>query len=187
MEIRKLVTIVEEAREETGKRLSPPARRAAAVAIIKNPFAGKYQEDLQELIDTGAELGGFLATRARDTLGIKPEEVDSFGKGAIVGIDGEVEHGSAIIHPKFGNPIREAANGSAPIPSVEKVGSVGTLIDIPLHHKDSFSLRSHYDAMPICVQGSPKPDEILVAVVITNSGRPLARIGGPTKEEVQGK
>lgn len=181
MEIRKLVTIVEEVRVEMGKNLSKPIRRAAAVVVIKNPFAGKYQEDLQELMDIGGELGGFLATRARDALGIKPQEVDSFGKGAIVGINGELEHGSAIIHPKFGNPVREAANGTASIPSVEKIGAVGTLIDIPLHHKDSLSILSHYDALQVCIQGSPRPDEILVAVAVTNSGRPLARIGGPKK------
>ena len=187
MEIRKLVTIVEEVRVEMGQNLSKPVQRAAAVVVIKNPFAGKYQEDLQELIDIGGELGGFLAERARDALGIKPEEVNSFGKGAIVGINGELEHASAIIHPKFGNPVREAVNGSASIPSVEKTGSVGTPIDIPLRYKGNATLRSHFDAMPLCIQGSPRPDEILVAVAVTNSGRPLARIGGPRKEEIEDK
>ncbi len=175
MEIRKLVTIVDELKAEMGKNLPKPVRRAAAVAVIKNPSAGKYQEDLQELIDIGRELGGFLATRARDALGIKPDEVESFGKAAIVGIDGEIEHTAAIIHPKFGNPVREAVNGNAPIPSTEKVGTVGASIDIPLRYKGADSRPSALFSMTISVPDAPLPDEIMVAVAVTDSGRPQAR------------
>jgi hypothetical protein len=186
MEIRKLVTIVEEVRMEMGKTLAKPTRRAAAVAVIKNPFAGKYQEDLQELIDIGEELGSLLAPRARDALGIKPEEAESYGKAAIVGVDGEIEHAAAILHPKLGKPFREAlGGGKAIIPSANKIGPVGTTIDVPLHYKDAAFVRSHFDAMPVSVHDAPRADEIVVALVVTDSGRPLPRIGGLRKEEAK--
>lgn len=186
MEIRKLVTIVEETRTEMGKTLPKPTQKAAAVAVIKNPFAGKYQEDLQELIDIGEELGGLLAPRARDALGIKPEEAESYGKGAIVGVDGEIEHAAAILHPKLGKPFREAlSGGKSLIPSANKMGAAGTTIDVPLGYKDAAFVRSHFDAMAVSVQDAPRPDEIVVALVVTDSGRPLPRIGGLRKEEAK--
>jgi len=186
MEIRKLVTIVEETKTEMGKTLPKPTRKAAAVAVIKNPFAGKYQEDLQELIDIGEELGGLLAPRARDALGIKPEEAESYGKGAIVGVDGEIEHAAAILHPKLGKPFREAlSGGKSLIPSANKMGTAGTTIDVPLGYKDAAFVRSHFDAMAVSVQGAPRPDEVVVALVVTDSGRPLPRIGGLRKEEAK--
>lgn len=186
MEIRKLVTIVEETRTEMGKTLSKPTRKAAAIAVIKNPFARKYQEDLQELIDIGEELGALLAPRARDALGIKPEEAESYGKGAIVGVDGEIEHAAAILHPKLGKPFREAlSGGKSLIPSANKMGAAGTTIDVPLGYKDAAFVRSHFDAMAVSVQDAPRPDEIVVALVVTDSGRPLPRIGGLRKEEAK--
>ena len=186
MEIRKLVTIVEETMMEMGKSLSKPTRKAAAVAVIKNPFAGRYQEDLQELIDIGEELGGLLAPRARDALGIKPEEAESYSKGAIVGVDGEIEHAAAILHPKLGKPFREAlSGGKALIPSANKIGAAGTTIDVPLGYKDAAFVRSHFDAMAISIEDAPRPDEIVVALVVTDSGRPLPRIGGLRKEEAK--
>lgn len=186
MEIRKLITIVEETKMEMGKALPKPTRKAAAVAVIKNPFAGKYQEDLQELIDIGEELGGLLAPRARDVLGIKPEEAESYGKGAIVGVDGEIEHAAAILHPKLGKPFREAlSGGKALIPSANKMGIAGTIIDVPLGYKDAAFVRSHFDAMEVSVPDAPRPDEIVVALVVTDSGRPLPRIGGLRKEEAK--
>jgi hypothetical protein len=186
MEIRKLVTIVEETMMEMGKSLPKPTRKAAAVAVIKNPFAEKYQEDLQQLIDIGEELGGLLAPRARDALGIKPEEAESYGKAAIVGVEGEIEHAAAILHPKLGKPFREALNGGkALIPSANKIGTAGTTIDVPLGYKDAAFVRSHFDAMAVSVQDAPRPDEIVVALVVTDSGRPLPRIGGLRKEEAK--
>ena len=186
MEIRKLVTIVEEARMEMGKNLPKPNKRAAAIAVIKNPFAGKYQEDLQELIDTGEELGALLAPMARDALGIKPEEAESYGKAAIVGVNGEIEHAAAILHPKLGKPFREAlGGGKSLIPSGNKMGTAGTVVDVPIGYKDAAFVRSHFDAMPVSVQDAPRPDEIVVALVVTDSGRPLPRIGGLKKEEAK--
>lgn len=186
MEIRKLVTIVEETMVEMGKNLQHPVRKAAAIAVIKNPFAGKYQEDLQELMDYGEELGALLAPKARDALGISPEKVESFGKGAIVGIYGEIEHAAAILHPKLGKPFRDALNGGKSlIPSANKIGVSGTALDVPLGYKDAAFVRSHFDAMEVSVQDAPRPDEIVVALVVSDSGRPLPRVGGLKKEEAK--
>ncbi len=186
MEIRKLLTIVEETCQEAGKKIEPATRKAAAVAVIKNPFAGKYVEDLTELMDIGEQLGSLLGDRAREALGIPPEQCESYGKAAIVGMDGEMEHAAAIMHPKLGAPFRKAlGRGLALIPSVKKRGPAGCTIDVPLNHKDAAFIRSHFDGMTLAVEDAPAPDEILVALVVTDSGRPLARIGGLTKENAK--
>ncbi|OIQ59358.1 amino acid synthesis family protein [Neomoorella thermoacetica] len=188
MEIRKLITIVEETRIEGEKSLAKPVRKAAAVAVIKNPFAGRYQEDLTELMDIGEELGGLLGQRAVAALGIDPKEVESYGKAAIVGENGELEHAAAILHPKLGKPFRAAVfEGKAIIPSAKKRGGMGTPIDVPLHFKNAAFVRSHYDAMEVRVTDAPRADEILVALVVTDAGRPLPRIGGLKKEEIKGE
>ncbi|MBW1689848.1 MAG: amino acid synthesis family protein [Deltaproteobacteria bacterium] len=186
MEIRKTVTIVEETRKEMGKDLPKPVRKAAAIAVIKNPFAGRYQEDLNELIDDGEKLGDMLGNMARGALGISKEECEGYGKGAVIGMNGELEHGHAILHPKLGAPFREAlGGGKALIPSAAKMGGPGTELDVPTHYKDAAFVRTHFDAMPVSVQDAPKGDEILVALVVTSSGRPLPRIGGLKKEEAK--
>jgi hypothetical protein len=186
MDIRKLVTIVEETKSEMGKDLQKPVKKAAAIAIIRNPFAGRYQEDLNELIDDGEKLGDMLGNMARDALGISKEECEGYGKGAIIGMNGELEHGHAMLHPKLGAPFREAlGGGKALIPSAAKMGGPGTELDIPTHYKDAAFVRSHFDAMPVRVQDAPREDEILVALVVTSSGRPLPRIGGLKKEEAK--
>ncbi|RLB28355.1 MAG: amino acid synthesis family protein, partial [Deltaproteobacteria bacterium] len=136
MEIRKTVTIVEETRKEMGKDLPKPVRKAAAIAVIKNPFAGRYQEDLNELIDDGEKLGDMLGNMARGALGISKEECEGYGKGAVIGMNGELEHGHAILHPKLGAPFREAlGGGKALIPSAAKMGGPGTELDVPTHYK----------------------------------------------------
>ncbi len=186
MEIRKFVTIVEETRREAGRDVSPPVRRAAALAVIKNPFAGRYVEDLAELMEAGAELGRILGERAVAALGIEPERAESYGKGAIVGSEGELEHAAAILHPKLGAPFRATVGGGkAIIPSAKKMGVPGTELDVPLHYKDAAFVRSHFDAMPVRVYDAPRPDEIVVALVVTDSGRPLPRVGGLTKDEAK--
>jgi hypothetical protein len=186
MEIRKLVTIVEETRSEMGKDLSKPVKKAAAIAIIKNPFAGRYQEDLSTLTDDGETLGDMLGNMAREALGTSKDECEGYGKGAVIGMNGELEHGHAILHPKLGAPFREAlGGGKAIIPSAAKMGGPGTELDVPTHYKDAAFVRSHFDAMPISVQDAPRDDEILVALVVTSSGRPLPRIGGLKKEEAK--
>jgi hypothetical protein len=189
-EIRKLVTTIEEVRIEMGKKLKRPVRKAAAIAVIRNPFAGRYVEDLSPLYDFGEKLGRMLAEKALKALGAKPEDIDSYGKGTIVGTSGELEHGHAILHPKLGRPFRQVLGGAdyckAIIPSATKMGGPGTPLDVPLHYKRAAFVRSHYDAMEVRVADAPKNDEILVALAITDGGRPLARIGGLQKEEVKG-
>lgn len=188
MQIRKLLTIVEETIQEQGRELPGRTRKAAAIAIIKNPFAGIYQEELSELTDIGEQLGELLGNQAVKALGIEKDQVESYGKAAVVGEMGELEHAAAILHPKLGKPFREAVEGGkAIIPSAKKMGGIGTSIDVPVHYKDAAFVRSHYDAMEVRVPDAPRSDEILVALVVTDAGRPHPRIGGLKKEEIKGE
>jgi hypothetical protein len=186
MEVRKYVTIVEETCMEGGHNVDPPVRKAAAVAVIRNPFAGEFVEDLNPLRDVGEQLGAVLGKMAVNALGIPPENAESYGKAAIVGLKGELEHAAAILHPKMGKPFRDAVDGGkALIPSAKKMGTAGTEIDVPIHFKDAAFVRSHFDAMAVRVNDAPKEDEILVALVVTDSGRPHPRVGGLKKEDAQ--
>jgi len=186
--IRSVVTVIEETRREMGRTLSAPTRKAAAIAVIENPCAGRYVENLDELIAIGEELGAMLGQMAVKALGIRPDQAESFGKAAIVGENGEREHAAAILHPKLGAPLRKAVEkGAALVPSAKKMGGPGTAIDVPLGHKDAAFVRSHFDAMEVRLADAPRADEILVAVVVTDSGRPLPRVGGLKKEEIVGK
>jgi len=186
MEVRKYVTVVEETVMEGGKKVDPPTRKAAAIAVIKNPFAGKFVEKLDPLVDIGEALGGILGKRAVEALKISPASAESYGKAAVVGVDGELEHAAAILHPKLGTPLREAVGGGkAIIPSAKKMGGPGTEIDVPLHYKDAAFVRSHFDAMTVRVPDAPRADEMVVAIVVTDSGRPHPRIGGLKKEEAK--
>ncbi len=188
MVIRKIVTIVEETRREIGRDIDPPTRKAAALAVIENPFAGRYVEDLQPLMGIGASLGGLLGERAVAALGIAPAEAESYGKAAIVGAAGELEHAAAILHPRLGAPLRKAVEkGAALVPSVKKMGGPGSTLDVPLGHKDAAYVRSHFDGMEVSLGDAPRADEILVVVVVTDSGRPLPRVGGLTSAEAIGE
>ncbi|MBV9078903.1 MAG: amino acid synthesis family protein [Methylobacteriaceae bacterium] len=185
--IRKLVTILEEAREEMGRTLPVPVRRAAAVAVIENPFAGRYVEDLAELVAVGEELGHVLTERAVAALGVPGPSVQSYGKAALVGEDGELEHAAAILHPKLGSPVRALLGGGAAlIPSSKKRGGPGTPFDVPLGHKDAAFVRSHFDGMEVRVADAPRAGEIAVAVALTDGGRPLPRVGGLAVGEIKG-
>lgn len=187
MEIRKIVTVVEDILTDGAKKAEKPVRKAAAIAVIKNPFAGVYQEDLTALINIGEELGGILGRRAVAALeGRKPE---SYGKAAIVGEHGEYEHAAAILHPKLGTPLREAVGGGkALIPSVKKLGGMGETVDIPLGYKDAAFVRSHFDGMTVSVGDAPRAEtRSLVAIAVTDGGRPHPRIGGLKKEEAKGE
>jgi Amino acid synthesis len=185
--IRKLVTVVEETRTEMGQKVDPPTRRAAAVAVIENPFASRYVEDLTELMDIGEELGDLLAKRAVSVLGIEGSRVESYGKAAAVGENGELEHAAAVLHPKLGAPVRKVlGTGAALIPSSKKRGGPGVALDVPLGHKDAAFVRSHFDGMEVRVADAPRANEIMVAVAVTDSGRPLPRVGGLKKDEIKG-
>ncbi len=187
-EIRKLVVTVEETLSEMGQAVAPPTRKAVAVAVIANPCAGAFREELTELIEIGAHLGALLGRRAVAALGIAPEEVQSYGKAAMVGEAGELEHAAAILHPKLGAPLREAVGGGAAlVPSAKKMGGPGQTLDVPLGHKDAAYVRSHFDAVEVRLADAPRAGEILVAVAVTDSGRPLARMGGLTADQAEGR
>ena len=185
MIVRKYAMLIEETRLEMGREVSPPIRRSVAMAVLHNPFAGRYVEDLAELIATGEALGAELAARALAALG---RPAHSFGKAAMVGEDGELEHAAALLHPKMGAPVRAAlGRGPALIPSAKKRGGMGCAIDVPLGHKDAAYVTSHFDAMQVSVPDAPARGEIVVIVVVTDGGRPLPRIGGLTVGEIEGK
>src|SRR6516162_8891355 len=186
--IRKIQVTLDETHREGGREISPPTRRALACAVIQNPYAGRYVQDLGELVEAGAELGDLLTRHCLAALGIEGSAAESFGKAAIVGERGELEHAAALLHPKLGAPVRAAlGKGPALIPSAKKRGGPGTAIDVPLGHKDAAFVRSHFDAVEARVPDAPHADEIVVAIAITDSGRPLARIGGLAKHEIKGE
>lgn len=186
--IRKLVVQIDETRKEMGKTIEPPTRRAVAIAVIENPYAGRYSESLDELVAIGEELGALLGQKAVKALGIEPGQAQSYGKAAIVGESGELEHAAAILHPKLGAPLRVAVEkGAALVPSAKKRGTLGTPIDVPLGHKDAAFVRSHFDAIEARVSDAPRANEIVVAVAVTDSGRPLPRIGGLQVSEIKGE
>jgi hypothetical protein len=188
MRLRKLVTITDKVFVEMGQPVDPPTRRAAAIAVIANPFAGRFQADLSELIETGATLGEMLTARAVAALGLAPEAAEGYGKAAIVGEAGEIEHAAAILHPKLGAPMRAVLGGGAAlVPSAKKRGTMGSVIDVPLGHRNAAYVRSHFDAMEISIPDAPRAGEILVAVVVTDSGRPLARVGGLAAGDIIGQ
>jgi|TARA_B110000495_G_scaffold228_1_gene146 hypothetical protein len=186
--IRKMLVVVEETCREMDRAVNPVTRKAVAFAVVDNPCAGKFVEDLEILMRIGAELGDLLGRRAVAALGVPSSEIESYGKAAIVGAGGELEHAAAILHPRLGKPLRSAVQqGAALIPSSKKMGGAGTSIDVPLGHKDAANVRSHFDAMEVRLHDGPRTNEILVAVAVTDSGRPLPRVGGLTHADAIGK
>ena len=184
--IRRTFVLVEERKEEAGRVADRPLRRVAAVAVVENPYAGRYIEDLKPLIDGSVKLGEEIAKLALSNFG--QHEVQSYGKGGVIGLAGEQEHANALLTSAFANPIRDAiGGGSAWISSFTKKGGPGTLIDIPMNHKDNVYVRSHYDGMSIALPDAPLPDEVAVIFCIANSGRLNARVGGLTHQEVMSK
>jgi Amino acid synthesis len=186
VEIRKIVTIVDEVHLEAGRPVDPPVRRVVVAAVMANPFAGRYVEDLTPLIEESVPLGERLTTAAVAQLEGKP--VHSYGKGGIVGAKGELEHVAAMLHPKLGTPVREGVGGgTAIIPSAKKRGGPGTPLDVPLHYKDAAFVRSHFDAVELRIADAPADDELVIAVAVTDGGRPLPRVGGLTADEAVGE
>ena len=186
IKIRRRYAILEVRHEEAGRRAAEPLRRVAAVAVVENPYAGRYVEDLKPIIEASVALGAEIAEIALSAFG--PHTVQSYGKGGIVGLAGEQEHANALLTTAFANPIRKAiGGGDAWISSFTKKGAPGALIDIPMNHKDDIYVRSHYDGMSIVLPDAPMPDEIAVIVCVANGGRPNARVGGLTHEEVEAR
>ncbi len=187
-EIRKTLTLVEETFAELTRPLPRPIRRAVALAVVSNPFAGRYVEDLSELIETGAILGDRLGRLALATLGCAPEAVEGYGKAALVGEDGEMEHAAALLHPKLGAPLRALIGGGAAlIPSAKGRGGPGRSFDVPLGHRHDAWSRAHFDAITVSMPDAPRAGEIVLAVALTDGGRPLPRVGGgPPKQPPAG-
>lgn len=189
--VRKIVTLVEETYIEGFKKVSKPVRIGVAAAVVENPFAGEFVEDLNPLIDMySKELGRILPKKALNALEITGEECEGYGKGALVGIDGELEHGSAIIHTlTFGNEFREeCGNAKELLPSAEKRAGVGSTIDLAIKHKDDAKIRSHHMSFEFRIPDAPRHDEIVIIAVVTNSGRAHPRIGSLHAElKEQGK
>jgi hypothetical protein len=182
--IRKWATFVEEVHVDGQRALDPPRRRAAVAVVLENPFSGSYVEDLAELIDLGETLGHEMMRRCKDALGTP---VEAYGKGGIVGERGELEHIAAILHPKFGAPVRGLVDGVSILPSAKKRGAMGATLDIPIHHTRAMLVRSHFDAMTIVVPDAPAADEILVALAVADGGRPHPRVGGYRADQVIGE
>jgi len=178
MEIRRVLVLKDVIYWEGGLAAQRPVTRVAAAAVILNPLAGRGVDDLSDLMSFGAELGALLAAQAVPLL---PGPAVAYGKGAIVGTAGDVEHGAAVVHPRMGRPMREAIGGGrAIIPSTVKVGSAATPIDIPIGHKDDVWSFDHLDTITILVGGAPRPEEIVVVAVVSDGGRPRPRVGsGP--------
>lgn len=187
-DIRKIVIFRETIRSEGEIELEKPLKKCVAAAVIKNPFSGLYTEDLTELMEYGEFLGGYLTQAAVEKLGVSPLEVHSFGKACIVGLSGEHEHAAALMHPRLGAPMRKYLQaGKAVIPSVKKIAAPGSSLDVPLLYKDAMLVRSHYDSITIRIPDAPHPDEVVVAVAFSTGGRPHARIGGISVNEIQGQ
>ena len=173
--LRKVVTLVEDVHVEGGRALERATRMVAAGAVVANSFAGRFVEDLSPLIDELCEpLGRLLTARALELLG---GEVEGYGKGALVGVDGEIEHGSAIIHNlRFGNHVREAVSGTTLIPAGEKRGAAGATLDLPLKHVTDQTIRSHHQTLEVRIGDAPRADELVIWIALAATGRPHARL-----------
>jgi hypothetical protein len=178
LEVRKVVTQVEETRRDAGRDVVPHRRKVTAAAVLRNPLAGAYHDDLSVLVDAGAEVAALLVDHALAALG--SGTVDAYGKGAVVGVDGELEHAAALLHPRFGAPVRAAVGGGASIiPSTKKVGGPGSAIVMPLVHRDDIWSFDEMDAAEIAIPDAPRADEVVVCLVLARGGRPLARTVKP--------
>jgi hypothetical protein len=184
LRIRRSFTIVEERRIEAGKSAHIPLRKVAAVSVIENPYAGRYVEDLSELIEASRGLGKAMGAKALAALA--PYTVQSYGKGGLVGTAGEQEHANALLTTAFANPIRDAiGKADAWVSSMTKVAGPDAMIDIPMNCKDDVYVRSHYDGMSLVLPDAPLPDEIAIIFCVANRGRLNARVGGMTFAEAQ--
>jgi hypothetical protein len=184
--IRKLIVQVDETRLEMGRPVEPPARKALALAVIENPCAGRYVENLDELVAIGEELGGLLGDRCVKALGISPGQAQSYGKAAIVGEAGELEHG-ALWHAPGGYAMRAVLGDTrAIVPSAKKVAGVGASLDVPLGHVEAAYVRSHFDAMEVRVPDAPRAGEIVFVLAMSVGPRVHARMGGLAAADIAG-
>jgi hypothetical protein len=181
--IRKWVSSIEDVLSDGQRATERPIRRAVIGAVISNPYAGRWSDDLELLERAGEVLATEFMQRA---LALLDGSVEAYGKGGIVGEHGELEHVAAILHPRFGHPTRSLSGGISILPSVKKRGGQGASVDIPLHHKTAMLIRSHFDAIEFRVPDAPQADEIVVALAVSNGGRPHPRVGGLLAEDAEG-
>jgi hypothetical protein len=179
-DVRKVVVQCEETLLEAGRAVEQPTRKAVAAAVVSNPLAGRFEADLGVLEELGAAVSGLLAERALAALDVPPEAVTAYGKAAIVGVDGELEHAAAILHPRFGAPVRAVVGGGAAIiPSTKKVAGPGAAITMPLTSRDDIWSFDEMDAAEIMIADAPRADEVVICVALGAGGRPLARTQKP--------
>jgi len=187
VQLRKITMQFEEIYHEGGPPPAKPPVRAAILAVARNPYAGRFVEDILPLMEALRPLGLDLARRLIDALGGDPALIEGYGKGAIVGIAGEIEHG-ALWHAPGGYAMREALSGAkAIVPSSKKVGVVGARLDVPITHINASYVRSHFDAIEVGVADAPRPDEIVFVLAMTTGGRVHARAGGLQASEIKGE
>jgi hypothetical protein len=183
VQIRKWVTLTEEICGDGERAVAAPIHHVVVGAVLSNPYAGRWSDDLELLASAGAVLAREFMTRAAVLL---PRPVAAYGKGGVVGENGEIEHVAAVLHPRFGGPTRELSDGVSILPSVKKRGGLGASVDIPLHHKRAMLIRSHFDAVEFRIPDAPRADELVVALAVSDGPRPHARVGGLTEEEAEG-
>ncbi len=185
IEVRKFITIIETVVRETGVEVTPPLRKVAVAAVVKNPYAGRFSQDLGEIVEPSSQLGDQLGKLLVEAVGAP---VQSYGKAAIAGTNGEVEHTHAFLTSMMADRLREAVGGGkAWISSTGKRGPMGTSIDVPLASKDALFVRSHYDTITVTIPDAPEPDEVVVIVAGANRGRPNFRLGGLKLENIKGE
>ena len=185
MQIKRTLTFFEEVRLEAGQQIDPPLRKVAAAAVIDNPFAGRFERDLSRLTNESAAIGQHICQVAMALL--SPHKAESYGKAALIGMNGEQEHGVAMLTTVFGNVMREAAGGGkAWISSLTKRAAPGATIDIPLAHKDALYVRSHYDGITVMLPDAPLPNEMAIICAFASRGRPNHRVGGLAAGEIKG-
>lgn len=187
VDVRKIVCITEEIFHDGGPRAARPPRRAVIGALVRNPYAGRYEADITPMMEALKPLGLDLTRRLVTALGGEPGVVEAYGKGALIGTAGELEHG-ALWHVPGGYSMREIlGNAKAIVPSATKVAGAGGRIDIPLHHVNAAYVRSHFDAIEFGTADGPKPDEIAFILAMSTAGRVHARVGGLQVHEIRGE
>ena len=183
VDVRKLIVAVEDVWHDNGPRLAEPLRRGSAAAVIRNPYAGRYVDDIHPMMEALKPLGHEMATRLVAALG-GAGRIEGYGKGALIGLAGELEHG-ALWHVPGGYGMRDLLEGShAIVPSTTKIGAAGAPIDIPIHHRVAAYVRSHFDTIEVRVADAPRPDEMLFVIAMTTGPRPHARVGGLRADEI---
>ena len=184
VDVRKIVVCAEETRHDGGPSLTNPVRKAWAAAVVRNPYAGRYEPDIMPMMEALKPLGLELSRRLIAALGGDAKAIDAYGKGVIIGAAGEIEH-SALWHVPGGYAMRELLGRAlAIVPSACKMGALGAALDLPIHHKDACYVRSHFDAMTVMIPDAPRADELVFALTMAVGGRPHARAGGLKAGEI---